>query len=289
MTTIGLIFRVLNILLMIGIPIAAGLYIYRRGKGGFRPIWIGAAAFVLSQVGHIPFNQFLMLPGIEALGFDPAATSGISLVVLGIAAGLSAGIFEEIARFLVMKYWLKKEVHTLLPLKYGIGHGGIEAVLLGLFALAALIQIYIFSGEGMLDTLPADQVELARSQIEAYLAVPWYLSLLGAWERVSAMAFHVGASILVYKSVRSKNLLWLVIAVIGHTLLNAIAVIGIQKLDYVPLEAALFVFAVAWLIWAWKIREQEPEDEEDPLPPGQIEIPDGQITQEQLDASRYDK
>jgi len=116
MTIFGLIPRILNTVLMIGIPAAAALLIYKRGKSGFRPIWIGAAVFVLSQVGHIPFNQFLMVPGLRALGVDVAAEGGVSLLVLGVVAGLSAGVFEEVARFLALKFWLKKDAHALLCL-----------------------------------------------------------------------------------------------------------------------------------------------------------------------------
>ena len=68
MTTLNVILRILNAALMLGIPCFLALKIYRRGMGGFKPIWIGAAAFVLSQVGHIPFNQFVMLPLLETNG-----------------------------------------------------------------------------------------------------------------------------------------------------------------------------------------------------------------------------
>ena len=274
---------------MIGIPVTAALLIYKRGKSGFRPIWIGAAVFILSQVGHIPFNQFLMVPGLKALGVDVAAQGGISLWVLGVAAGLSAGVFEEVARYLALKFWLKKDVHTLLPLKYGIGHGGVEALLLGLIALLALVQVVAMGGDRVVDLLPPDQVELARTQLATYWAVPWYHSLLGAAERISAMAFHIGASILVYKSVRTKNYLYLIIAVIGHTVLDAFAVIGINQLDILLLEGILFVFAAGWLYWAWRIREFDPEDDLDLPAPDQVQISADQVTTEQIEESRYDK
>ncbi|MCK5794639.1 MAG: YhfC family intramembrane metalloprotease [Anaerolineales bacterium] len=273
---------------MIGIPVAAALLIYKRGKSGFRPIWIGAAVFVLSQVGHIPFNQFLMIPGLRALGVDVAAQGGISLLVLGVVAGLSAGVFEEVARFLALKFWLKKDAHTLLPVKYGIGHGGVEALLLGLLALFALVQVMVLGGEGAVDLLPPEQVELARTQLAAYWAVPWYHSLLGAAERISAMAFHVGASILVYKSVRTKNYLYLVVAVIGHMILDSFAVIAIKQMNILLLEGVIFVFSVGWLYWAWRIREIDPEEDLDlPVPP-QVQISAAQVTGEQIEESRYD-
>jgi len=288
MTTMGLILRIINAGLMIGIPVTAALLIYKRGKSGFRPIWIGAAVFILSQVGHIPFNQFLMLPGLKALGVDVAAQGGISLWVLGAAAGLSAGVFEEVARFLALKFWLRKDVHTLLPLKYGIGHGGVEALLVGGLALTALVQVSVLGGEGAVDLLPPEQVELARAQLAAYWAVPWYHSLLGAAERISAMAFHIGASILVYKSVRTKNYLYLIIAVIGHTVLNAFAVIAVTQLDLVLMEAVIFVFAAGWLYWAWRIREIDPEEDLDLPVPSHVQISAAQVTEEQIEESRYD-
>lgn len=273
---------------MIGIPVVAALWIYRRGKEGFRPIWIGAAAFLLSQVGHIPFNQFLMVPGLTALGVDVAAQSGTSLWALGIAAGLSAGLFEEVARFLVLKFWLKKNPHTLLPLKYGIGHGGVESLLVGILSLVALIQVMVLRGDGVLAALGPDQAALASSQLEAYWAVPWYHSLLGALERISAMAFHVGASILVYKSIRTNNLLYLIIAVLGHTVLNAFAVIAVKQMDFILLEGVLLAFAAGWLFWAWKVREIVPEQELDSAAPPQVQISAAQISPEQIDESKYD-
>jgi len=273
---------------MIGIPVAVALLIYKRGKSGFRPIWIGAAVFFLSQVGHIPFNQFLMVPGLKALGVDVAAQGGISLWVLGVAAGLSAGVFEEVARYLALKFWLKKDTHTLLPLKYGIGHGGVEALLLGLLALFALIQVVVLSGDSLEALVPPEQIELALSQIETYWAVPWYHSLLGAAERISAMAFHIGASILVYKSVRTKNLLYLIIAVLGHAVLDAVAVVGVRQLDFLLLEGILFIFAAGWLYWAWRIREIDPEDDLDLPAPGQVQISAAQVSTEQIEESRYD-
>ncbi len=280
--------RVLNSLLMVGIPVGAALYYWRKGTGGFRPIWIGALVFILSQIGHVPFDQFLMLPGLTALGIDAAAEGGVSLWILGAAAGLSAGLFEEFARFLALKFWLKKDPHSLLPVKYGVGHGGIEALLLGLLTVAALIQVLVFRNESAFAALPADQAELARSQIEAYWAVPLSQLLLGAWERVSAMFFHIGASILVYKTVRSGNWLWLGAAILGHLVLDAFAVIAIRDMDYILLELILFVFASAWLFWAWKIREGDPQQEEIPPPPAPVQVLASQATSKQIEESKYD-
>lgn len=134
----------------------------------------------------------------------------------------------------------------------------------------------------------SEQAALVTSQLEAYWAVPWYHSLLGAMERISAMAFHVGASILVYKSVQTKNLIYLIVAILGHALLDAFAVIAVQQMDFILLEGILLAFALSWLYGAWKIREVGPEQELDPAAPPQVQITAAQISPEQIDESKYD-
>jgi uncharacterized membrane protein YhfC len=288
MTTTEVILRILNTLLMVGIPCLLAVILIRRGNDGFRPIGVGVAAFVLSQVGHIPFNQFVLLPALEGWGVG-LTQSGWKLLVMGVAVGFSAGIFEETARYLSFRFWLNKEPNTLLPIKYGVGHGGIEAFLLGILTLYALIQVLTLGGEGSLDSFSSEQADLIRAQILAYWDVRWQHLLLGAWERVSAMVFHIGASLMVYKSVRKKKPSWLAIAVLGHTLLNAFAVISSQKMDFVLVESVLFIFSLGWLFWAWSLREREVEELMPELPlPGEMRLQTQRITAEQLEESRYD-
>lgn len=273
---------------MVGIPCLVAYLLVRRGKGGLRPVWIGAAGFILSQVGHIPFNQFLLLPGLERWGIDLAAQGGWSLVLLGLAAGLSAGMFEELARYLIFRFWLKRESGELIPWKYGVGHGGVEAILTGLLVFYALVQVMALGGEGVLDSFPADQADLIRSQVEAYWAVPWHQSLLGAWERVSALLFHLGASVFVYKSVHERNPLWLLVAILGHTLLNAFAVIAVQQMSLVMLEVVLFVFALIWISWAWQVRPGEQQEDQLAPPPPKPTLTASDISTDQIEESRYE-
>jgi uncharacterized membrane protein YhfC len=289
MTGVAIFLRVLNGILMLLIPCLAAYFLVRRSQGGFRPVGIGVAGFVLSQVGHIPFNQFLLLPGLERWGINITAQAGRPLLVLGLAAGLSAGLFEEVARYLIFRYWLREEGGTLLPWKYGIGHGGVEAIFTGSLALYALVQVLALGGEGILESFPAEQADLIRSQLEMYWAVPWHQTLLGAWERVSALLFHLGASVFVYKSVREKNLIWFLVAILGHTALNAFAVVAVKQMGFLLVEVLLFAFAVLWVSWAWLVRPREAHlTQPDLPPPPKTDLSAPQITSEQVEESRYE-
>lgn len=289
MSGIGIFLRILNGLLMVGVPILAGYFLVRRGKGGFRPLGLGMAGFILSQVGHIPFNNYLLLPGLERWGIDLSAKSGGDLWVLGIAVGLSAGLFEELTRYLVFRFWLREDLTASTPWKYGIGHGGVEAILTGLLALYALVQVFALSGEGALAGFPEDQAALIQSQLDVYWGLPWHQSLLGAWERISALLFHLGASVFVYKSFHEKKPIWLLVAVLGHTALNAFAVIAVAKMDLLLLEALLFAFACGWILWAWLVRPGgEQEGALIPPPAPEIKISAPRVTSKDLEESRYD-
>ena len=273
---------------MILIPCLGAILLLRWGEKGFRVIGVGGIGFVLSQVGHLPFNRFLLLPGLEWAGVDLAVQAGGSLWVLALAVGLSAGVFEEGARYLIFRFWLRGQEGSFLPWKYGVGHGGIEAIGTGLLVLYALVQVLALENEGVLGGFPADQAVLIRSQLEAYWAVPWQEALLGAWERVSSLLFHLGASVFVYKSVRERKIIWLGVAVLGHTALNGFAVVAVGGMGLLLVELLLFVVALVWVVWAWFVRPRFAPQAALVPPPSKPSLSSRQITIEQIEESRYE-
>lgn len=117
-------------MLMMFLPIALAVWLIRKFKTHWTTFFIGAGAFVLSQVFHIPFNLALLNPYMEQIGLnmDPGT---LSLLGLGALLGLSAGLFEEITRFIALRYWAKDARNWRDGLMFGAGHGGMEAMLVG--------------------------------------------------------------------------------------------------------------------------------------------------------------
>ena len=226
--------HILNALLMIGLPIALGVVLARRYGLAWKLYLVGAATFVLSQVGHIPFNMLLlngpMLP--------PARQW--PLPVLAVFLGLSAGVFEEVARYLVYRFWITGARHWRDAVMFGAGHGGGEAIIVGVVAAVTTINLLALSGRDLTTlNLPPEQLVVLRVQLGAFQNTPWYVALLGAVERVFAITFHISAAVLVLQVFRRNNALWLVAAIAWHATLNAVAIVVLSLAGALWTEVAL--------------------------------------------------
>ena len=66
--TLDVMVRVLNALGMLGLPVALGFILARRLGTSWSLYGIGAVTFVGSQVLHIPFNAWILGPGLARFG-----------------------------------------------------------------------------------------------------------------------------------------------------------------------------------------------------------------------------
>jgi uncharacterized membrane protein YhfC len=225
---------VLNALLMIGLPIVLGLILARRYGLSWKLYFIGAVTFVLSQVGHIPFNMLALNGSV----LPPAGQW--PLPVLAVFLGLSAGAFEEVGRYLVYRFWIKDARHWRDAVMFGAGHGGGEAIIIGVIAGITTINLLALSGTDPAALgLPPEQLRIAQAQLAAFHAAPWYATLFGAVERVFAITFHISAAVLVLQVFRRGSVLWLVAAILWHSTLNAVAVTVQSLAGALWAEAAL--------------------------------------------------
>jgi len=245
--------RIVQVLIMVGLPVGLWLWVRRRLGAPWGLIGAGMLTFVLSQVVHLPLNWALGLLG-EERGVALWPVPWMALVV-----GLSAGICEEGARYVVLRFWRREARSWRDGVAFGAGHGGIEALLLGLVVLFAFVQMIALRRmdlEGM--GLSGEMLEQVQAQIETYWSVPWYLPLLGGLERAFALAIQIGLTLLVVRSLTSSNLGWLALAVLAHTLVDALAV-GLMKAGWsIPaIEGVVFLLALAAVIFVVTARREE--------------------------------
>jgi uncharacterized membrane protein YhfC len=276
--------------LMLLAPIALGLFIGRKFKLPARIWWIGAATFILSQVGHIPFNA-----GLTALfqgGYLPAPPEHLQLIFNAIVLGLSAGLWEEVFRYLAYRFWAKDARSWSRGLLLGAGHGGIEAIFLGVLVLVNYAAMIVMKDMNITALVPANQIELAQQQMNAYWSAPWYATLLGAVERVFSLTFHLSASILVLQVFIRKQLRWLWIAVGWHTFLDALAVYAASTWGVYITEVLLAVIAGLSVGIILKFKTPEPVQEiEAPITDSgllnEIKMPEIDETLDTLDQTRF--
>ena len=226
---------VINFLGMIVLPLVAGFYFSRKFALSWKLFLAGGLTFIASQVLHIPL-VLILTPTFQSWG-TPA---------FAIILGLLAGIFEETARYILFKFILKKSNTWNEGVLVGIGHGGTEAVILGVIVALTFINMMVYRNIDLstVPGIPPEQLDLAKQQVEAYWSTPPYLAILGFVERISAMCLHVSLSVLVLYGLRNMKPIWFWIAVAWHAIVDALAVYLGQSLDPLAVEGVLAICAV---------------------------------------------
>ena len=290
--------RGLSALLMIAMPLLLGAYLVRRYRTGWRLFLVGCATFIGSQVLHLPFNAYILNPALTSLGFTEATKPGLALAAAAILLGLSAGIFEEGARWLAYRFWIRTARTWPQGVVFGSGHGGAEAIIAGLLALATLIQLTALRGQDLTAVVPAEQLAVAQAQVEAYWATPWWLTLAPALERASALAVQITLAVIVLQAfLRPRGGLWLLAAIGWHALIDAVAVFaGITTGVYsgsvsgiVITEGIVLGLALVSLVILFRLKADEvPVPAAPPAPPPHTgPVGGGSDAGADLDASRY--
>ena len=275
----------LNFALMLVIPIGVAMFIHRRTGAAWRLFFIGTVTFILSQVFHIPFNWVVQRAGL----LPGSLESWANLLLMAAFLGLSAGLFEETARYLTYRYWAKDARSWSSGLMLGAGHGGIESILLGLLGAVNIVGLLVtLNSEALLSAIPAEQQALINATVANLLATPWYGLLLGAAERVFAIAAHLALSVMVLQVFRRGSLRWLFLAIGYHAVFNMLAVIAVTRVGPYATEGLLAVFSLLSLFIIFKLRSPDPVPVElEPLPSPLIDPANLEPTDDVIDRSRY--
>ncbi|MCO6452155.1 MAG: YhfC family intramembrane metalloprotease [Caldilineales bacterium] len=234
----------INALLMILIPLALGWWLARKYGLSWRLFIAGGIAFVLAQLFHIPINAGLTLAFRN--GLLPSPPQQFQLVFNAIVLGATAAFTEELARFFVLKFpAMRNERGWSKALMYGAGHGGVEAIFLGILAAFALVQLTLMrDNPGMLSTLSAEQQAAVQTQLAAYWSAPWLMTFLGAVERAFALCIQVSLAVLVMQAFLRRQIRWLWFAIGWHWLVDSVSVFSSGTFGALATEGIVAVFAL---------------------------------------------
>ena len=254
--TSSLIAIVCILILTFVLPIGSLIFWKIRTKANWSAFFIGCGTFVLFA---------LILEQLLHIAVLTIAGDGLrkNIWLYAVYGGLAAGLFEETGRFVAMKFWMKRTLSRENAVMYGIGHGGIECMLVvGMTYISNLaMALMINSGglqaiTGMMDEATAQAFQAA---VEQLCTLPVWQFYMAGVERISAVFFHIGMSYLVYRAVRESRIRYYAAAVAVHFAVDAGMVVLAQYASVIVMEIILLASAVAVIVWVMRQYRNEQE------------------------------
>ncbi len=235
-----------TVILMIAIPVT--FFVCWRVKHKTRTnigyLIAGAVGFIVSaRMLELGVHYVCILADNPVSRFINGNTA--VYVLYGI---VMAGVFEECGRYVVLKHILKKNRTRENAVLYGIGHGGIEVLVVLLPAMVSYLVIAIlFSGGNTEEALNAlkiteETAAAALPSVQAAAAFDSAVAVMNVTERLFAMLIHIGLTVIVYYGVQSARKGFLPLAILLHMLADTFPALyqrGVIQLWAVELWAAL--------------------------------------------------
>lgn len=260
---VGMVF---TLLVSFGLPITLCVLASKKLHAKFSPLVIGATVFILFvMILESMFHSIV-------LGATGDTISG-NIWLYGLYGGLAAGLFEETGRYLAMRFYMKRTLQKENAVMYGIGHGGIEAILLVGVSYFSNLMVSVLVNAGQLEPMLAGLDEATRettvSQISALWTLPSYAFWMSGIERISAVFLQILLSYFVYRAVKEHQMKYYGLAVLVHFAVDAGMVIlsgilGSGLWQILLLEVVLLAVVAVLAVYTWKQYRAETEGEVHP-------------------------
>lgn len=220
------------------VPLAAALIMIIKRRASWIMFVLGIVTFTVTQL-------LIRIPLLNEL--QNSAWFNLFMVtqplLYSLMLALTAGIFEETGRFAAMRFLRRDMLTWENGIVFGLGHGGVEAFWIAGVPYAKLAA----------DTLSGNTAAIAAASPDLFI--------IAGVERVLAIILHIGFTMLVLYGIKKRNILYFLLAVLAHAVVDAMiplltqihisADIGVKLW---LMEAALAVFAVIALIVTLKMR-----------------------------------
>lgn len=209
------------------VPVFGGIYISKKYEKTWKAVLWGGLTFIVFQLCiRIPLIQ-IVLPKTSWY----IVLSVTNPVLYALFLGVTAGFAEEFGRYIIMKLFMKKNHNFESAVAFGIGHGGIEAILL--VGINGLVSLFI-----------------------SVAGISAGYVLASGVERIFAMIIHIACSILVMKGIILKKIRWLLLAFFAHSMVDTVIMMAsLQGITILVIEICLFIFSagvVGYIFWEYQ-------------------------------------
>ena len=231
-------------------PVFLVVYARRNQKQGIWSAWLlGALGFFVPQI----LIRFPILTALSRMdGF--IAFGQNHTLIYGFALAFTAGLFELVGRYAVARC-LNKNLTYRRALAAGLGHGGIEAIIITGLAYVSNLVFLVMLQTGSLDALiaqAADPTALLAIR-DGLMNTSWVMFFLAGFERLLAMTCHAAMSMLVCYGVHSGKAAPTIFAFVMHVCMDSVASISLfvgKGLSLAAAHTIIYILLIAFTVLA---------------------------------------
>ena len=240
---------IITVILMTAVPAIFFVYWRRKHKEQTNISWLiaGAIGFIVSaRMLELGVHYFCIISDNPVSRFINGSTA-----VYVLYGTITAGVFEECGRHIVLKYIMKKNRTRENAVLYGIGHGGIEILAILLPTMITYLVIAVLFSQGDVEhalsslKITEETAAAALPSVRAAAAFNFGMMAANVIERFFAMFIHIGLTVIVYYGVVNAKKSCLPGAILLHMLMDTFP--ALYQRGVVPLWA-VEVWAAVWTV-----------------------------------------
>lgn len=228
-------------------PIWLMIYLRKIKGADLQPFFIGIFAYIIFALGietYVFRIAFAIFPAFEKLFNE-------NYIFYAVISGVMAALFEEIGRFAALKFVIKDKDKLSNTIMYGLGHAGIEAIMLVSLTMMYTLALSLMVNFGMGETslLPKYGEENYKVLLDSLILNNYEVYFVAGIERIAAFAIQFVAAYMTYLAVNAAKNRWMILGAIGvQAIAVAVVLIMGEVFKEKVLVAGLCILLVAAVI-----------------------------------------
>ena len=228
------------------LPIISVIYFKKKEQFSIKTVFIGTLGFFLFAMVLEQIIHSLVIA---------TKTIQLNTIAFAIYGALAAGVFEEVGRFVMFKFLLKDNMRWKDGLGYGLGHAGIETILVGALSyLNALVMSLAINSGTIKDLLINQDTTTIETVKNSFANLTLLATSMGVFERVFAFIIQIALTFIVLYAVKERKKIYLLVAILIHALIDFAPALYQMKFitNLYLIEGIVFIFAIFGFIFIMK-------------------------------------